>query len=41
MPVAFTDGADFSGMREGGGLKLEDVIHEAVIILDEAGTEAP
>jgi serpin B len=40
MPLAFSDVADFSGMREGGGLKIEAVAHEAVIELDESGTEA-
>lgn len=37
---AYGDGADFSGMTEGGGLFLDTVQHEAFIEVDEAGTEA-
>lgn len=40
MPTAFSDGADLSGMVAGGGLKIDDVIHEAWVKVDESGTEA-
>jgi len=40
MPTAFSPGADFSGMVEGGGLHLATVEHEAVIEVDEQGTRA-
>ncbi len=40
MPTAFTDFADFSQMVEGGGVKIDDVIHKAFIKVDEEGTEA-
>jgi serpin B len=40
MPTAFGDGADFSGMVEGGGLWLDQVEHEAVVEVDEQGTRA-
>ncbi|WP_437779366.1 serpin family protein [Sorangium sp. So ce1097] len=40
MEVAFGPGADFSGILSGGGIQLLDVIHKAVIDVDEAGTEA-
>lgn len=40
MPTAFTDGADFSGMNGTGGLVIQDVIHEAFVKVNEAGTEA-
>lgn len=40
MPLAFTDFADFSQMVEGGGVKIDDVIHKAFIEVDEEGTEA-
>jgi serpin B len=39
MPSAFGD-ADFSGMTHGGGLVLGEVEHEAVVEVDEEGTEA-
>lgn len=43
MPVAFTDGADFSGIAippEDGVLKITGVFHQAFVSVDEAGTEA-
>lgn len=40
MADAFSDAADFTGMRAEGGLQITDVVHEAVIKTDEAGTEA-
>ena len=33
-------GADFSGILEGGGIHVGDVLHQAVISVDETGTEA-
>ncbi|MBI1744686.1 serpin family protein [Candidatus Acetothermia bacterium] len=40
MPIAFTAGADFSGMNGHGNLMLKDVLHKAYISVNEAGTEA-
>lgn len=40
MPTAFGDGADFSGMVDGGGILLDRVEHEAFIEVDEEGTRA-
>ena len=41
MPVAFTDRADFSGIAgRPGDLRISNVIHEAYLRVDEAGTEA-
>lgn len=43
MERAFSGGADFTGMAEGDAgerLKLDDVLHEATVIVDEQGTEA-
>ncbi|WP_437627819.1 serpin family protein [Sorangium sp. So ce1151] len=41
MGIAFSeDGADFSGITPLGGAHIQDVIHQAVIDVDEAGTEA-
>jgi serpin B len=40
MPVAFSDGADFSGMTGKKDLFISDVIHKAFVSVDEAGTEA-
>ncbi|WP_437665019.1 serpin family protein [Sorangium sp. So ce1182] len=41
MEIAFNlDDADFSGIVAGGGIGIQEVIHQAVIDVDEAGTEA-
>jgi serpin B len=40
MPVAFSDGADFSGMTGNRELFIADVVHKAFVSVDEAGTEA-
>ena len=40
MPTAFSTGADFSGMVEGGGIWLDRVEHEAFVEVDEQGTRA-
>lgn len=40
MPVAFTGGADFSGMNGERSLFIDEVIHQAFVDVDEAGTEA-
>jgi len=40
MPVAFSGDADFSGMMGNRDLFIAEVIHKALISVDEAGTEA-
>lgn len=40
MGVAFGDGADFTGIRKAGGLRISEVIHKTLIKVDEKGTEA-
>ncbi len=40
MPVAFSSGADFSGMTGNRDLFITDVVHKAFVSVDEAGTEA-
>ncbi|MGD9117702.1 MAG: serpin family protein, partial [Dehalococcoidia bacterium] len=40
MPVAFSGGADFSGMTGNRDLFIADVVHKAFVAVDEAGTEA-
>ena len=40
MPIAFSGGADFSGMTGTLDLHISEVIHKAFVSVDEAGTEA-
>jgi serpin B len=40
MPIAFSMGADFSGMDGTQDLLIGEVIHKSFITVDEAGTEA-
>ena len=40
MPTAFTDRADFSGMTRQAALFISAVLHQAVVTVDEDGTEA-
>jgi serpin B len=40
MPVAFSGGADFSGMTGNRELFISEVVHKAFVSVDEAGTEA-
>jgi serpin B len=40
MPVAFTGGADFSGMTGDQELFISEVVHKAYVSVDEEGTEA-
>jgi serpin B len=40
MPIAFSGGADFSGMTGNPELAISDVLHKAFVSVDEAGTEA-
>lgn len=40
MPIAFSAAADFTGIRESGGLMITDVIQKAFVAINEEGTEA-
>jgi len=40
MPVAFSELADFSGMTGNRDLFISEVVHQAFVSVDEAGTEA-
>jgi serine protease inhibitor len=40
LETAFQDGADFTGIRHTGGLRISDVIHKTCVSVDEQGTEA-
>jgi serpin B len=40
MPTAFKRGADFSGMTSDKRLKIDEVIHQAFVDVNEEGTEA-
>ncbi|MBI3468343.1 MAG: serpin family protein [Planctomycetes bacterium] len=40
MPLAFSDQADFSGMSTSHELMITDVVHQALVDVNEEGTEA-
>ena len=40
MGIAFSGGADFSKLLDGGGIYISRVIHQSFLEVDEAGTEA-
>ena len=40
METAFTDKAEFTGLREEGNLKIDDVLHKTYLKVNEIGTEA-
>ena len=40
MGVAFGSTADFSGIDGARDLAIEDVVHQATVTIDEAGTQA-
>jgi serpin B len=40
MPIAFSNGADFSGMTGNNDLYIGDILHKAFVSVDESGTEA-
>lgn len=40
MTAAFSNGADLSGMVDGGALKIDEAFHQTFVAIDESGTEA-
>ncbi len=40
MGIAFTDGADFTGINKNGGLNIDYVKHKSFVEVNEEGTEA-
>ena len=40
IEIAFTDLANFTGLREEGNLKIDDVLHKTYLKVNENGTEA-
>lgn len=40
LGIAFGGAADFTGINSEGGIQISDVIHQAVVQVDEEGTEA-
>ena len=40
METPFTNNADFTGLREEGNLKIDEVFHKTYLKVDEEGTEA-
>src|SRR5690606_32321914 len=40
MPTAFSQSADFSGMGGTRNLYVDDVLHQAFVVVNEEGTEA-
>ena len=40
IEIAFTDSANFTGLREEGNLKIDDVLHKTYLKVNENGTEA-
>jgi serpin B len=40
ISTAFSSGADFSALTESTDIQIEDVFHEATVIIDEKGVEA-
>ena len=40
IEIAFTDFANFTGLREEGNLKIDDVLHKTYLKVNENGTEA-
>ena len=40
METSFSNKADFTGLREEGNLKIDDVLHKTYLKVNENGTEA-